>query len=186
MNDESGERNQPWPRGCVQVYTGDGKGKTTAAFGLALRAAGRGMRVWVGQLMKGLAYGELAGAEMLKGLVSVEQHGSPECIPWRDEPRAEDVERARKGLDACKRALRSGEHRIVVLDEACVALGFGLIEERDLLELIELRPPEVELVLTGRGAPQAVIDRADLVTEMRELKHPYAEQGLEARDGIER
>ncbi|MFO8072489.1 MAG: cob(I)yrinic acid a,c-diamide adenosyltransferase [Polyangia bacterium] len=186
MSGESGERSEPWPRGCVQVYTGDGKGKTTAAFGMALRAAGRGMRVWIGQLMKGFPYGELAGAGMLGGLLTVEQHGSPECIPWREEPRAEDVERARKGLDACKRALSSGNYRIVVLDEACVALGFALIEERDLLELIDLRPPEVELVLTGRGAPRAVIERADLVTEMRELKHPYATQGLEARDGIER
>jgi cob(I)alamin adenosyltransferase len=153
-------KNEAWPRGCLQVYTGDGKGKTTAAFGLALRAAGRGMRVFIGQFMKGSEYGELEGAAMLGGLVTVEQLGSAECIPLRETPAAEDVELARRGLERCRAALESGDYRIVVLDEACVAVHFKLITEDDLLALVDARPADVELIVTGRYAPQSLLDRA--------------------------
>jgi len=179
-------KNEPWPRGCVQVYTGNGKGKTTAAFGLALRAAGRGLRTFVGQLMKGSQYGELAGAAMLGGLVTVEQLGSPECIPLRDEPDERDVLLARRGIARCREALLSDDYDIVIVDEGCVAVRFELIEEADLLALIDERPPGVELVITGRYATRALIDRADLVTVMDDAKHYFDTERLAARDGIER
>jgi cob(I)alamin adenosyltransferase len=178
--------NEPWPRGCLQVYTGDGKGKTTAAFGLALRAAGRGMKTFIGQLMKGSEYGELAGVAALGDLITAEQLGSPECIPLRDEPAAEDLELAQSGLARCREALLSGDYRIVVVDEGCVAVHFKLITEAQLLSLVDDRPDGVELVITGRYAPQSILDRADLVTEMRDVKHYYDTENLPARDGIER
>jgi cob(I)alamin adenosyltransferase len=175
----------PWPRAGVQIYTGDGKGKTTAALGLSLRAAGHGLRVYVGQFMKRYPYGELAAAARLGDRVVIEQFGSTECLPLRAEPAAADVELARAGLARCRAALRSGEFAVVILDEACVAVRFGLLAEGDLLALLEERPPGVELVLTGRFATPALVERADLVTEMREIKHPFA-AGWPARDGIER
>jgi cob(I)alamin adenosyltransferase len=176
----------PWPRACVQVYTGDGKGKTTAAFGLALRAAGRGLRVYIGQFMKGQEYGEFFSAGMLGGLVDVEQFGSPNCIRLKDDPDPKDVALAAAGLERSREALMGGEYRIVILDEVIMAVYFKLITEADLLGLIDARPDDVELICTGRRAPQSLLDRADLVTEMREIKHPYNTEKLKARDGIER
>ena len=169
-------------RGYVHVYTGEGKGKTTAAFGLALRAAGHGKRVFVGQFMKGSPYGEIAA---LKGnpLVVVEQFGDPECIR-RDEVTSVYRAHAGDGLARARAALTSEGNDVVVLDELDVAVWFGLLTERDCVDLIDARPPHVELVVTGRYAPQAVIDRADLVTEMREVKH-YYRRGVQARAGIE-
>jgi cob(I)alamin adenosyltransferase len=175
-----------WPTGCLQVYTGDGKGKTTAAFGLALRAASRGIKVFVGQFMKGFEYGEVHGARAFLPGVQLEQFGSSECIPLRDPPQAQDVNRAMAGLSRCAQILARGEYLLVVLDEINVAVKFGLIPEEALLELVDSRPPHIELLCTGRFAPQSLIDRADLVTEMRCVKHPYEQKGLLARDGIER
>ena len=176
----------PWPQACLQVYTGNGKGKTTAAFGLALRAAGRGVKVFIGQFMKGSEYGELFGAGMLGGLVDVEQFGSPSCIPLRDDPAERDVALAKSGLERCRQVLIAGEHKIVVLDEINVAIHFKLLEEADVLTLIDSRHSDVELICTGRWAPESLLERADLVTEMREVKHPFNTSGLAARDGIER
>ena len=178
--------NEPWPRGCLQVYTGDGKGKTTAAFGLALRAAGRGMRVFVGQFMKGSRYGELDGAAALGGRVEVEQFGSSACIPWREEPDPSDAARASAGLARCVEILGAGRHAIVVMDEVTVAVRFRLLGVDALLAAVDARPSGVELVCTGRWAPAELVARADLVTEMAAVKHPYTSLGLEARDGIER
>ena len=178
--------NESWSTGCLQVYTGDGKGKTTAAFGLALRAAGHGLRVYVGQFMKAFPYGELGGAAALGGLVEVEQFGSEGCIPWRAKPDPADVARAAAGLARCVEVILSGSRDIVVLDEVTAAVHFRLIALEALLGAADRRPPGLELVCTGRWAPQELIDRADLVTEMREVKHPYASRRLAARDGIER
>ena len=175
-----------WSTGCLQVYTGDGKGKTTAAFGLALRAAGHGLRVYIGQFMKGSAYGELKGAAALGGLVEVEQFGSSGCIPWRAEPAAEDVARAAAGLVRCVEVMLTGSRAIVVLDEVNTAVHFRLIPLEALLDAVDRRPQGTELVCTGRWAPQELVERADLVTEMREVKHPYSSHRLAARDGIER
>ena len=173
---------RPAERGYVQVYTGEGKGKTTAAFGLALRAAGHDRRVYIGQFMKGQPYGEVA-ALSLHPQIKVEQFGSPGCIR-RDEMTPGHLTDASRGLVRASAALVSGDYDLVVLDELDVAVLFGLLSDDDCAKLIESRPPRVELVITGRSAPQAILERADLVTEMREVKH-YYRRGVTARAGIE-
>lgn len=170
-------------RGYVQVYTGDGKGKTTAALGLALRASGHGMHTYIGQFMKGQQYGEL-DALRNHPLITIEQYGDLRCIR-REEVTSEHVSQAQRGLERARVAMLSGGYDIVVLDEANVAIWFGLLAVEDVLAFIDGKPERVEVVLTGRRAPQELVDRADLVTEMREVKHYYA-QGVLARDGIER
>jgi cob(I)alamin adenosyltransferase len=178
--------SEPWTKGCLQVYTGHGKGKTTAAFGLALRAAGRGLPVFIGQFMKGYEYGETVAVRRFSDLVTLEQFGSATCIPWKEAPGEVDVKLAAAGLGRCREILKQAKHRIVVLDEICVAVHFRLFDEADLLDLVDLRPDGVELVCTGRYAPKALIERADLVTEMKEIRHPFNTEKLSARDGIER
>lgn len=168
--------------GYVQVYTGNGKGKTTAALGLALRAAGAGLKVFIGQFMKGSATGELKALQRFDDLITIEQFGRQGFV--HSQPDAEDIERASRGLARAKQALLSGECDLVILDEANVAAHFRLITVAQLLELIDAKPAQVELVLTGRYAAESVIERADLVTEMCEIKH-YYQQGVEARRGIE-
>ncbi len=169
--------------GLVQIYTGDGKGKTTAALGLALRAAGHGLRTYIGQFMKGQDYGELRSAGMLSPYLTIEQYGRPTLIHVH-EATPEDVRLAHEGLDRARAAMCSGSYDIVVLDEVCVALHFGLLTLAEVVVFLEQRPAGVELILTGRRAPVELIARADLVTEMREVKHPYA-RGVPARRGIE-
>ncbi len=172
-------------RGLIQVYTGTGKGKTTAALGLALRAAGHGLRTYIGQFLKGQEYGELRALTALSPLITVEQFGRKGFVHVGKDPDREDFDRAREGLTKCRTAMRSGRYDLIVLDEVCVALHFGLISEDDILRFLDEKPPSVELVLTGRYAPQAVCDRADLVTDMVCVKH-YYDRGTRARDGIER
>jgi len=170
-------------RGCVQVYTGEGKGKTTAALGLALRASGHGLRTYIGQFMKGQISGEtraLAGHP----LITLEQYGDVLCI-HREEVTPEHIAQAHRGLARVRAAMLSGEYDIVVLDEVNVTIWFGLLNVQEVLALLDERPAQVELILTGRRAPDELLARADLVTEMREVKHYYT-QGIEARVGIER
>jgi cob(I)alamin adenosyltransferase len=169
--------------GQVQVYTGDGKGKTTAALGLAVRAAGHGLRTYVGQFMKGRRYGEL---EALRGhpLITIEQYGGTHCVR-REDVTADDVARASRGLERAREAMISGRYAIVVLDEVSVAMWFGLLSTEEVLAFVDRRPKSVELILTGRYAVPEVIEKATLVTEMREVKHYYRD-GVAARDGIER
>lgn len=174
---------QQLSKGYVQVYTGDGKGKTTAALGLALRASGHGMRTYIGQFMKGQRYGEL-DALRDHACITIEQYGDPRCIR-REEVTPEHVAQAQRGLDQARAAMLSGAYDIIVLDEVNVAIWFGLLEVEDVLAFLDQRPALVEVVLTGRRAPQELIDRANLVTEMREVKHYYT-QGVAAREGIER
>jgi cob(I)alamin adenosyltransferase len=169
-------------RGFVQVYTGDGKGKTTAALGLAMRAAGAGLHVYIGQFIKNAEYSELRILQRLADVITVEQFGRG-CF-LLVEPCQEDVDAARRGLKALGRALASGHYDVVIADEVNVAVALRLISERELLALIEEKPPEGELALTGRGAPPLVLERADLVTEMRSVKH-YYDRGVSARKGIE-
>jgi len=169
--------------GLVQVYTGDGKGKTTAALGLALRAAGWGYRTFIGQFLKGRDYGELHSLPRLAPQVTIEQFGRPGFL-HRGRTTPEDAALAQKGLDRIRQTMASGEYQIVVMDEVCVAIHFGLISVEDVLKLIQERPPGVELVLTGRRAPPEILAQADLVTEMVEVKHPYR-RGIGARRGIE-
>lgn len=176
-------RREEFSEGYVQVYTGDGKGKTTAALGLAIRAAGHGLRTYIGQFMKGQRYGEL---EALRDnpYVTIEQFGEVHHI-YEDTVTANDVDRAQRGLELAREAMHSGQYDILVLDEINVAIWFGLIETEEVLAFLDTRPVDVEVVLTGRRAPQELIDRADLVTEMRLVKH-YYEQDVIARRGIER
>jgi len=169
-------------QGYVQVYTGDGKGKTTAALGLALRAAGAGLRVYIGQFIKNADYSELRILRRLADAITIEQYGLG-CMLIH-APTAADIDAARRGLAAIDAALTAGTFDLVIADEINVACALGLLDERDLLGLMARRPPAVELVLTGRGAPAPVLDRADLVTEMRSVKH-YYERGVPARRGIE-
>jgi cob(I)alamin adenosyltransferase len=171
--------------GYVQVYTGNGKGKTTAALGLALRAAGRGFRTYIAQFLKGQPTGELEAVKRLEPLIRVEQFGREGFITVKDGPDDEDLERARTGLARAREAMLSGEYRIVVLDEVNTAVHFKILPEADVLGFIDRRPKAVELVLTGRYAPQSFLARADLVTEMKEIKH-YSDRGVRAREGIEK
>jgi cob(I)alamin adenosyltransferase len=173
----------PLDRGCTQVYTGNGKGKTTAALGLALRAAGRGLNVCVFQFIKGGGpYGEHLIAEKLAPLFTIIQTGLPGWVNTRDI--TEDRRTAQQALVQAKDLLVSGDYDLFICDEINGAVGFGLIDVDQVLELIALRPERVELVLTGRNADQRVIEAADLVTEMREIKH-YYKAGVPARTGIE-
>lgn len=168
--------------GYVQVYTGDGKGKTTAAMGLAVRAVGAGLRVYFGQFMKKFDYSEIITLKRLAGDITLDQYGTGNYVIGR--PTSEDVAAARQGLDHLGEAMTSGQYDVIIADEANVAVALGLIEENAILALIGKRPAAVELVLTGRGATPAIIAAADLVTEMKPVKH-YYDVGVMARKGIE-
>ncbi|HUX08395.1 MAG TPA: cob(I)yrinic acid a,c-diamide adenosyltransferase [Acidobacteriota bacterium] len=168
----------------IQVYTGDGKGKTTAALGLCFRAAGHGKRSIVFFFMKGfIEYGELGASEKMGGLIEVVQCGRASFVD-KDNPDPVDVRMAREGFEKAVKAISSGNYDIVVLDELSVALDFNLIPLDDVLNLIEGLPSKLEIIITGRYANQAIIDHADLVTEMREVKH-YYRKGIQSRKGIE-
>jgi cob(I)alamin adenosyltransferase len=169
--------------GYTQIYTGNGKGKTTAALGLALRAVGAGLKVYFGQFIKSAEYNEIKALARFGDRITVAQYGRGCFI--RGAPCDADIDMACSGLRALFDALTSEAYDLVIADEANVAFGYGLISEADLLALMDARPAAVELVLTGRGAPLAVVARADLVTEMQEIKH-YYQQGVLARDGIEK
>lgn len=171
-------------RGLVQVYTGSGKGKTTASLGLALRAVGHGMRVKVLQFMKGsTVYGELETARRLAPELNIEQVGRDTFVS-RSNPAPEDRRYAEEGFEKARQAVLCGDFDLVVLDEINCAVDFGLIPLESLQDLIRQKPAHTELVLTGRGAHPEIIAMADLVTEMREVKH-YYNSGQHARVGIE-
>lgn len=172
-------------KGMVQVYTGNGKGKTTAALGLCMRAAGWGYRSFIGQFLKGQEYGELRSIAKFADLIVVEQFGKEGFIHIEKGPDEEDIKLAKNGLRRCYSEMKSGKFRIIVLDEINVALYFKLISEEEIHSFLDEKPENVEIVLTGRYAPQSIIDRADLVTEMKEAKH-YFQRGIGARKGIER
>jgi cob(I)alamin adenosyltransferase len=170
-------------RGTVQVYTGKGKGKTTAALGQALRAWGHGYRILIIQFMKGkIDYGEVLAAQRMEGF-DIEQHGLPTFVK-KGEPSAQDLALARKGLERAREAIAEGSYDMVILDELNVAIEYGLVTLDDCLSLIRSRTPTMELIITGRYAPQEVIDAADLVSEVTEVKHHY-QAGIAAREGIE-
>ncbi|MDQ7821769.1 MAG: cob(I)yrinic acid a,c-diamide adenosyltransferase [Candidatus Eremiobacteraeota bacterium] len=170
--------------GLVQVYTGNGKGKTTAALGLCLRALGHGLKVCLIQFMKGArdCYGESLIAPSLEGL-TVFQFGRAELVA-RDNPSPADFEEARAGLLEAQRQLKGRGCDLLILDEINVAVDFGLLGLNEVLSLIEEKPEDIELVLTGRNAPREIIEKAQLVTEMREIAHPFR-KGVGARKGID-
>ena len=170
-------------RGLIQVYTGNGKGKTSAAFGLALRAVGRGMRVFMIQFIKGgFDYGELYVVNKLPNL-TLKAFGQGKFVTEKP-PGKEDIALAGQALALAEETIKGGRYDVVILDEVNVALSLKLISLEKVLRLIKEKPKHVELVLTGRDAPEEIIEAADLVTEMREIKHPY-KKGLPARKGIE-
>lgn len=178
-------------RGLVIVYTGDGKGKTTAALGCALRALGQGWRVLVLQFFKGdwpMPFGEMEMGKRLTPQLEIRHVGKGFVKYMGDrKPFEEHLQAARDALQQARDAITSGAYDLIVLDEIIYAIDYAqvrLVGLDDVLGLIEAKPPHVHLILTGRNAPQAVIDRADLVTEMREIKHPY-QQGLPAQVGID-
>ena len=177
-------------RGIVQVYTGDGKGKTTASMGLAMRAVGSGLKAIVIQFMKSGHYsGELDPLERLG--VRVFQYGRP-CAPMPDgspnpqcfQPHPDDRKYAQDGLEHASKAVMSGEYDVAILDEINFAVFMKNVDEGQVLGLIGNKPNALELILTGRNATEKIKGKADLVTEMREIKHPYND-GLMARKGIE-
>ncbi len=169
-------------KGYVHVYTGNGKGKTTAALGLALRAAGAGMRVYIAQFVKGMHYSELDALDRYADRITLKQYGR-DCFIEK-EPDQEDIRAAREGLEEVKGILSSGDYQMVVLDEANIATHYNLFSPDELIELVRSKPESVELVITGRDADPKVVALADLVTEMKEIKH-YYKRGVQARQGIE-
>lgn len=170
-------------KGYIQVYTGNGKGKTTACMGLALRAAGAGLRVFIGQFMKNGDYSELKAIEMLSPYIEIKQLGSEHFVFGK--PSEDDLRLAANGFELCRKNMLSGEFDLIILDEINVAQSLGLVSLKSVLDLMDEKPENVELIMTGRGAAQEVIEKADLVTEMREIKH-YYQKGIDARTGIEK
>jgi cob(I)alamin adenosyltransferase len=170
-------------KGYIHIYTGDGKGKTTAALGLAIRAAGAGLQVFLAQFIKGKQYSELNALKRLSDLITVEQFGLPRFI--NGKPSSPDMEAARYGLEMLKSSMLSGKFDVIIVDEGNVAVTYGLLSKQDLLDLIAMKPESLELVITGRGALPEIIDKADLVTEMKAVKH-YYNNGVDARVGIEK
>jgi cob(I)alamin adenosyltransferase len=170
-------------KGLVMVITGNGKGKTTAAFGQALRAIGQGYKVFVLQFMKGRKYGEFIAAERYLPHLTIRMSGLDSFV-MRDNPAAIDVELAHKGLDTAQKAINSGEYDMVILDEVNVALDFKLIDLQKVIKLIKNKPAELDLILTGRYAPPEIIKLADTVSEVQEVKHHY-KSGIKDRAGIE-
>ncbi len=172
-------------KGYVQVYTGNGKGKTTASLGLAVRAAGHGLKTVIIQFMKGwIDYGELAGVKMLAPHVEIHQAGRDTFVNRKD-PDPEDIRLALEGWKLASGIISGRKADIVILDEINCAIDFGLLPMEEVLAAVRGKPDGMELILTGRGAPPEIIEAADLVTEMREIRHYYA-KGVDARVGVER
>lgn len=169
-------------KGYIQVYTGNGKGKTTAAFGLALRAVGAGKKVFFAQFVKGETYAEIVAVNRFLPNITIKQYGL-ECFIVK-QPTPHDIEAAQKGLAEVVEVIQSGRYDVVVLDEANIALLYELFPVQSLLEIMKNKPEGIELIITGRYAPPEILDIADLVTEMKEVKH-YYQKGIEAREGIE-
>ncbi|QXM07202.1 cob(I)yrinic acid a,c-diamide adenosyltransferase [Crassaminicella indica] len=169
-------------KGYIHVYTGNGKGKTTAALGLTIRALGAGKKVFVAQFVKSMEYNELKILKKLENVdVALYGHG---CFITK-EPAKEDILAAQEGLKKVKDILKSKKYDVVILDEITIAVFFKLLSTQDVLSLLEYKPDPTELVITGRYCPEEIIKKADLVTEMREIKHYYT-QGVLSREGIDK
>ncbi|MBS3811332.1 MAG: cob(I)yrinic acid a,c-diamide adenosyltransferase [Halanaerobiales bacterium] len=169
-------------KGMVQVYTGNGKGKTTSALGLAIRAVGAGLKVFIGQFAKGRKYSELKSLKKI-GNIKVQQYGQKYFI--KNSPNDNDIKSAKKGFNKIKQILKNGDYDLVILDEANIATFYELFTVEELIKAIQNRSKNVEVVITGRMADSKLIEFADLVTEMKEIKH-YYQKGIMARTGIEK
>jgi len=169
-------------KGFIQIYTGCGKGKTTAAIGLGIRATGGGLKVYMIQFMKGRKYSEITALEKIKNYTVV-QFGRDEFVS-KERPDQIDIDYARKGFEHAKKILQKGEYDVVILDEINVAVDYNLIPLNDVLQLLSEKPEKVELILTGRYASPEIVRNADIVSEILEIKHPY-QNGVESRKGID-
>ncbi len=169
-------------KGFVHIYTGNGKGKTTAAIGLGIRATGEGLKVYMIQFMKGRRYSEIDALKNMKNFTVV-QFGRDEFVS-KENPEQIDIDLARKGFEHAKEIIKNGEHDLIILDEINVAVDFKLIPLKDVLKLMDEKPEKVELVLTGRYVHPDMVKQADLVSEILEIKHPY-QNGIQSRKGID-
>jgi cob(I)alamin adenosyltransferase len=169
-------------KGYIQVYTGDGKGKTTAAFGLALRAVGAGKKVFIAQFIKGKPYSEIDAVNSYIPTITVKQYGL-DCFIY-NQPTAADIDAARRGLAEVATIVAKKKYDMVVLDEICIALYYNIFSVSEVVKILTNKPEQTEIIVTGRYAPNEIIAIADLVTEMREVKHYYS-KGVEGRKGIE-
>ncbi len=177
------EKSHNLKKGLVQIYTGNGKGKTTASLGLAFRAAGHDFQVYVMQFMKGQTiYGELETAKRLGPNITIEQVGREVFVSRNPDPK--DLKLAAEAFEKARKLVTSGDYDLVILDELNCVVDYGLVSVEDVKDLIRRKAPHTELVMTGRGAHPEIIELADLVTEMREVKH-YFNAGQPARKGIE-
>jgi cob(I)alamin adenosyltransferase len=167
--------------GYIHLYTGNGKGKTTAALGLALRAAGAGKRIFIAQFVKGMHYSELEALIRFPE-ITLKQFGL-DCFIV-NEPTQNDIDAALTGLTKVSEIIALGEYDLVILDEICIALHYHLFKTEDVVNLLNAKPENMEIVMTGRYAPPELYEIADLITEMNEIKH-YYNRGIEARKGIE-
>jgi cob(I)alamin adenosyltransferase len=170
-------------KGYVHVYTGNGKGKTTAAMGLALRAVGAGKKVFIAQFAKGMHYSELDSIAQFLPAITLKQFGLG-CFIF-NAPQQADIDAANDGLKEVENAIHSGKYDVIILDEANIAVFYNLFSVETLIEIIHQRHHSTEIIITGRYATEEIINFADLVTEMKEIKH-YYKQGVQARVGIEK
>jgi cob(I)alamin adenosyltransferase len=170
-------------QGYIQVYTGKGKGKTTAALGLTFRALGHGLKIYIGQFMKGQPYGELTSAKQFKNQLTIEQFGQPTFVHV-EKATQKDIQLANDGLQRTEQLMLSENYDIIIMDEINVAIYFKLVSVSDVLQVLGKKPSHVEIICTGRNAPDELLERADLVTEMKEIKH-YFNNGIAARKGFE-
>lgn len=172
--------------GYIQIYTGNGKGKTTAAVGLATRAAGREYKVCMVQFLKTSCTGELKSAEKLKPYFNIFRFESPKGFYWNlnDEQKRTLKEEVQKAYEFCLEVLKNKEYDILIMDEIMGALKHDLVTEEQILHLMDVKPVNMELIMTGRNVPKSIFEKADLVTEMKDLKH-YIDKGVVAREGIE-
>ncbi len=177
------EKTKEKHQGLVQVYTGNGKGKTSAALGLGLRAAGHGFKVYMIQFMKGqINYGELEAVKLIPNF-TIRQFGRPDFVD-RSNPDPQDIELAKAALDHAREIIKKGKIDFLILDEVNVAIDFGLVSEQEVVKLIKSRPTHMEIILTGRYAHPTIVEIADLVSEVKEVKHPF-QKGIGARRGVE-
>ena len=177
------ERNR-LEKGYIQIYTGKGKGKSTAAIGQAVRAAGFGLKTYIAQFMKEFPYSELNSIKHLSEWITIEQFAGDAFVYKKELPDKNEIDKARRGLATAKSKMLSKKYDIIILDEVCVSIYFGLFSDEEILTFIKQKPENVELILTGRYCPDKLLEKADLVTEMNELKH-YYQDGVTSRKGIE-
>ena len=171
-------------KGLIQIYTGNGKGKSTAAIGQAVRAAGYGLKTYIAQFMKEYPYNELTALKHLDDFITIEQFAGDDFVYRKELPNKVEMDKARRGLETAKAKMLSGKYDLIILDEICVSIHFGLFNDEEILTFIKMKPENVELILTGRYCPDKLFEVADLVTEMKVIKHYYLD-GVLARKGIE-